>query len=258
MDNAPLIEIIAELRWAGGRIGQPPSITFGGDDSFYVRLGIAVGKDSYDRLDRIQPEGMPTQAGAVVYRYRRGDAQQNTLYQAGPGIFTANGLPPYNSWAEFEPVIRNGLTALWGVNAFNPAEPVGLVLRYVDAFTGSHLNGMSKQRFVESVVGVGYTPTSVIAKKFAGKTEPRTMRFHAVHEAENGEKVIVDVGNGLKDGEEVLVLNTSAISHEFVAESVDHVMGIFGDLQQILHDIFFEMLDRTPELRDRLIKKAEE
>lgn len=257
MDSAPLIEIIAELRWAGARPGQPPSIIFGGDDSFYVRLGIAVGKDGYDRLDRVQPEGMPTQAGTVVYRYRRGDSQQNTLYQAGPGIFTANGLPPYNSWEEFEPVIRNGLSALWGVNAFGPTEPVGLILRYVDAFTSAHLKDISKQNFVESVVGVAYTPTSVIAKRFAGSTEPRSMRFNAMHEGADGEKIIIDVGSGIKDGEEVLVMNTSAVSAEFVAADIDHVMGVFNQLQQVLHDIFFEMLDRSPEFRDRLTNKAE-
>jgi len=256
MKNAPLIEIIAELRWAGGRIGKPASILFGGDDSLYVRLGIAIGKDGYDRLDRVQPEGIPVQAGSVVYRYRRGDDQQNTLYQAGPGIFTANGLPPYNSWAEFEPVIRNGLAALWGVNAFNTAEPIGLVLRYVDAFTDSHLGGVSKQKFVESVVGVAYTPTSVV-NKFVDTTELRSMRFNAVHEAPSGEKVIIDAGNGIKDGEQVLVLNTSAVSAEFVAKDIENVMSTFNQLQQVLHDMFFEMLDRTPELRDRLIRSGE-
>ena len=249
MKNAPLVEIIAELRWEDGLTTKPPSIFFGMDESLYVRLGIALGKQGYDRLERTQPEGMPAQSGSVVYRYRRDDDQQNTLYQAGPGVFTANGLPPYNSWKEFEPVIEQGLTALLNIKAFDQSKPVELVLRYVDAFSADHLAGMNYSDFVEEVVGVRYNPTKA-AIGFADRVD--SVRFNASHVSEAGDKLILEVGQGRNSSNEsVMVMNTSAISREFIAADVETVISQLSRLQDVLHDTFFEMISRSSDLKQR-------
>jgi len=249
MKNAPLIEIVAEIRWGEGISTKPPALVIGGDETLYVRLGIGLGKGGYERLERVQPEGIPSLPGAVVYRYRRADELQNTLYQAGLGVFTANGLPPYNSWEEFSPVVAEGIRALWEARAFEPSQtPIELILRYVDAFTSSHLGEMSQANFIDEVVGVKYQEVPSI-KGMAEGAKLESVRFNAVHSAATGERLVIEVGQGSKDGEEVLVLNTAAFSSEFVATSVDEVSTRFNELQDLLHKIFFEMLDRLPELR---------
>lgn len=256
MKNAPLVEIIAELRWGEAVIGKPPTISFGGDETLYVRLGIEVGKIGYDRLERLQPEGMPFQSGAVVYRYRRGDEKQNSLYQAGPGIFTANGLPPYSSWRDFEPDIRAGLEALWSVKTFPAGEKFSLVLRYVDAFDDSHMSGLTKQAFIEAVVGVAYAPVPAITK-FVNNGSPRAIRFSATHEAVSGELVTIELGQGYKDGVEVLLLNTSTMLTELDAANIEDVMNAYGRLQGVLHDAFMEMIKRSPEVSANLLRNQE-
>lgn len=253
MKNAPLIEIVAEVRWADGISTRPPSFVFGADESLYVRLGILLGKNGYDRLERVQPEGVPSQPGTVVYRYRRADEVQNTLYQAGVGVFTANGLPPYNAWDEFHPVVRQGIEALWESKAFeNGNIPVELTLRYLDAFTPDHLGEMTQTQFIDEIVGIKYQAADVISKMAHG-TQLESLRFNAVHSAPSGEKLVLEVGQGVKDGQAVLVVNTVAFSQEFLPESPDAMLANLDRLQELLHELFFEMLGRSPSFRARLL-----
>lgn len=254
MKNAPLVEIIAEVRWGEGRSGSPLTVSFGGDDSLYVKFGIGVGRHGYERLERVLPAGIPVQAGTVVYRYRRADDEQNTLFQLGHGVFTANGLPPYNSWKEFEPYIRKGLDELLAVSAFDKTQPIELILRYVDAFDERLLAGVTSQEFIETVVGVPYRVTGAVSK--IATDEMPQLRFNAVHATKDGGSISIEVGDGMKDGKPVLVLNTAAVSPQFVPGDADEIMHHFAALQDVLHDMFFEMIGRNEKLRSSLTQNG--
>lgn len=244
MKNAPLAEIICEVRWGDGRSGQDPSIILGGDESTFVRLGIELGKDGFDNLERLLPSGFPVQAGQVLYRYRSGSAQQNVLYQAGTGVFTANGLPPYSSWDDFAPVLLRGAQALFAVAPFERGQPFELVVRYIDAFSESALAGISQLDFIEKIVGVNYIPTKA-ALQFSKDAMLKSVRFNAVHVASNGAKVVLDVGQGSIEGREAIVMHTVAHSAPVVPGSPDELVQNLGELKATLHGIFFEMIGRN-------------
>jgi uncharacterized protein (TIGR04255 family) len=253
MANSPLVEIIAEIRWGDGNPQAPALLASAIDDSIYVRLGIEVGKLGYHQLERTVPEGFPVPGGAVIYRYRKAEGEQNTLYQLGPGIFTANGLPPYNSWEEFLPVIESGLRALWRVAPISQELPIFLSLRYLDAFTGDHLDGMSVGEFFKEIVGLEYDKPESFAA-FSEDGAVTAMRFMATQKSNDGRELWIDVAEGSKEGADAIVINTLARAAQFNAASVDDVLIRFEPLHKALHDVFFEMIGRNSRLQTHLFE----
>lgn len=251
MKNSPLIEIIAEVRWGPGDPRQPAQIVFGGDESVYVKFGIEVGKDGYHQLERTMPEGFSAPGGAVAYRYRKSEGEQNTLYQLGTGVFTANGLPPYNSWEEFRPVIERGVQAWWNINIVRPGETLWLLLRYVDVFKQQHLGPMSIADFFRVVVGLNYEkPAAYMA--FPQGDASESFRFFGSRRDAEGQELAIDVGQGVQDGEDIVVMNTIAYSKPFEAESVEGILRGLDQLQDASHALFFEMIRRDEGLAERL------
>src|SRR5216684_628076 len=95
--NAPLLEIIAELRWPTALPAIPPAQQQGVAlpplflgtvqiDNFLHRLGGEIYKLGFQRMERMLPGGLLVLQGQAIYRYRS-DAENltNILYQAGAG-----------------------------------------------------------------------------------------------------------------------------------------------------------------------------
>lgn len=252
MKNAPLIEIVAEVRWGNGRSqGQTPTLEFGFDESYFVRLGMFVGRHGYQQLERVHPEGVPAIAGSVVYRYRKVDGDQNSLFQFGPGVFTANGLPPYNSWREFRPVIEQGINSLWELGVIAPGNPVEVHLRYIDAFKKIHIGDIGLTKFFSDFLGVAYRPTKVVAER-EKSGEVSALRFLVSHQLQTGESLVIDAGLGSHAGESAILTNMIAKSSAFSPTTAVEVLAAFEPLHELLHDQFFELVDRCPEMKEKL------
>lgn len=255
MNNTPLVEIIAEMRWGEGN-PKAPALLATADDSAYIKLGIEVGKLGYHQLERVVPEGFPVSGGTVVYRYRNVEKDQNTLYQLGPGIFSINGLPPYNSWEGFLPVIRNGLDALWAVCPISQDQPIFLSLIYLDAFTKKHLGGMASEVFFKEIVGISNNkPESLV--KFGGGSSATSMRFMQTQKAEDGRELVIDVAEGTLSGEYAIVMNTIAKAAQFKAAGPQDILANFAVLHDMLHEVFFEMIRRNADLYNHMFKPKE-
>ena len=223
----------------------------GADQAIFVKFGIEVGKEGYQQLERTLPEGFPSPGGTVTYRYRRSEGDQNTLYQLGHGVFTANGLEPYTSWEEFRPVIKRGLDALWRLQPLPVSSPVWLVLRYVDVFKRHHLGEMTSPDFFRLIVGVNYDRPAA-ASAFPETASQEVMRFFSTRKDEEGRELAIDVGNGIHANEDAIVMNTVANSAAIEEPSVDDVLAQFDILQKSSHDVFFEMVARDGDFFSRL------
>ena len=141
-ENAPLVEVIAEVRWAYTKL---PSIPNGGIDPQYEQFAkdfaSAVEKLGYTFREPLVPDEIPREflAGQPMLRLRKG-ANQWPLFQVGQGLLTANVVPPYKGWAEYRTILRTALLTLY--SSYPSAEQLlrfeRLDLRYLDAFTAKH------------------------------------------------------------------------------------------------------------------------
>ena len=170
-NNAPLVELIAELRWnqlpqmgavpappAPQGIQQPTMFVLGHNavEEFLMRVGGEVYQRGYRLAERLVPPGFPIMPSQAVCRYRSSDANKaSTMYQAGFGTFTVNAVPPYKSWEEFAPVVAGGVDALLAARQpeGNLPQFLSVSLRYIDAFRETLTEGHDVSSFLSDVLG---------------------------------------------------------------------------------------------------------
>ena len=241
--NPPLVEIVAEVRWGGGIGGNPTSFSLdsAADDAKFISFGIAVGKDGYNQLERVVPAGFPSIAGSVVYRYRKSDEDQHTLYQLGSGIFTANGLPPYDSWTKFRKTVADGIRAASSVGSIPSNGPLQLVLRYIDAFAGDGLLGRTPHALLKEMLGFSFSPPGNLKRQ----SEPTSARVNAEYPCLQDDGLfVIEAGQGKKLDEAALVMTTAVqISHE--TTDAESIMNRFDELQNELHQAFMDLISRV-------------
>jgi uncharacterized protein (TIGR04255 family) len=141
-ENAPLREVIVQIWW---RL-QP---IFGSTDAA-IDPHIAVFSENFKKeahssgfthVERVVPEQIPHEllAHKVMLRFRK-SADQWPVLQIGPGVLTANIVPPYRGWKDFAPVADTALKLLWKSYPL-PASYLTITrvhLNYVNGFTRKH------------------------------------------------------------------------------------------------------------------------
>lgn len=266
--KAPLVEIIAELRWEGGGTelpqgrpaGQPVRISTGSTqtDEFFMRFGGRAYALGFERSERIIPQGIPVLVGQPVYRYRPGDnapdgLMRSALLQVGSGMFSANAVPPYRSWTEFFPVVKDGVRALLETRDDNEKNlPFTTVkLRYIDAFGENLLGGKSPEQFIEEVLGFAFTLPEPLRKRLAARKSPKA-RLQVTLPLEVGMTMGVSIGEGTFQNEKVVLMDTTVTAGEEVAPELTTIMERFDSARRVIHDSFVEM---SHELRDLMQPK---
>ena len=181
--NAPLVELIVELRWGPGAVVGPLGLqqfSFGipaaKDEEFYMHFAGLMFEKGYGRFERLVSPPMIAVASQAACRFRPTDPSvASPLFQVGQNVFTANALPPYKSWLDFAPALRIGVVAL--VEALKragvpPPQFTVQVVRYINAFRDNLTGGRSVQTFAKDVLGLALklplalTMLTAISKKF--------------------------------------------------------------------------------------------
>ena len=103
-ENAPLVEVIAEIHWRLTEIDQASNTKI--DPYYYVfqQEFLKHAKEiGLQHVDELIPDFVPPQFTPKQPRLRlRATAEKWPLAQLGPGIITVNIVPPYEGWKEFE------------------------------------------------------------------------------------------------------------------------------------------------------------
>ncbi len=140
--NAPLFEAIAEVRWQLQPLQVLPGAAV---DPYFDKTSAAfrrkVAEAGFTHSERLTPSEAPLElfAHKPVWRFRQ-QADVWPLFQLGPGILTANVVPPYGGWKTFREFIRLGVQflseshPLWS----DDFETSALQLRYLDGFRPAH------------------------------------------------------------------------------------------------------------------------
>lgn len=253
--NAPLLEIIAELRWQAPYPSLPQAIQpLGGQsaptlllgstqvDSFLHRFGSEVYKLGFQRMERLFPSGLPMLQGQPVARYRSdaGDLS-NVIYQVGAGIFSANAVPPYRSWKHFAPSVQAGLNALLQAREDHertlPFDPVSL--RYIDAFKPDLTGGRDVADFLSEVLKIELRLPDAIIRHLAPDQSPKPFVNLTIPIVSG--VIRMTVGEAMVSGSTAILFDTTLSTNAPVNPEIPSIMSAFVSAHSIIHDIFMQL-----------------
>lgn len=252
--NAPLVELIAELRWPSGSSSegansptesvQPQFLTLGPSSELEltcVQFAVEVAKLEYRAAERIVPPGFPALEGQPIYRFRKqAEVGSSSLYQVGAGVFTANAVPPYQNWAQFSPVVKDGVTALLASrsDAERDRPFTGASLRYIDAFGTELTNGLGVADFISRTLGFGIQLPEGVAAHIEPSSEHK-VALQVQLPMVGGMILSLSVGEGVANGKSAILMDTTVAMTAPVAASVDAVMDRLNAARDAIHSVFF-------------------
>lgn len=256
--NAPLVELVAELRWTeppaeGGAptplapqgVGQQPILVFSSNavEEFLMRVGGEVYQRGYCLAERLVPPGFPLMPSQAVYRYRSADdGKTSTIYQAGFGTFTVNAVPPYQSWEKFVPVVSDGVDALLAARRTEGAIPpfASVSVRYIDAFREEFTEGRDASSFISDVLGFTIGMPEVISRQVAaGQTVKPSIQLSIP--LANRMRMDMAIGPGTVNNESTLLMDTTVSAVEPVPADREAIMRVMNAAHDIIHDVFVEV-----------------
>ncbi|MDA1101249.1 MAG: TIGR04255 family protein [Proteobacteria bacterium] len=156
LPNAPLIEVVFELRWALAGPNELPMALR--QDPVYSLLAADFSERAVSLGYSVRRDQSTNQAGpfgySIQYRYFRDEDTAFPLLQIGPGIFAYNDATGYE-WNDFRKNLREGLRTL--LNSYPKSKsfamkPVHLELRYIDVFDTDLLGHSDLEKFLDGDV----------------------------------------------------------------------------------------------------------
>ena len=244
--NAPLAEVIAELRWGTGATPLPVGsvINFQNsppdNDPFLSSLGEELGRSKFSRSERLIPPGFPSFPFQPVTRFRQDASGETSLIiQAGAGIFSFNAIPPYHSWTRVEPIARNGIEAL-----IRARDKVGsqdhfstVSLRYINTFNQALMQGNSVGSFLRDIMGITVHLPPVIESHIQSGTEPLPHVQYSFNVDETSSFSFM-AGEGIFQNEKVVLFDMTVSSRLPIEQEVDGIMRVLANARNIMHEIF--------------------
>lgn len=256
LSKSPIVEIVAELRWGQqpdttiqlqqSAAGVPvPLIAMNSSklDEFFMRFGGEVYQQGFQRAERMVPSGFPLMLFQPVYRYRKSsETDGSVLYQAGPGLFSANAIPPYRSWNEFSPVVQSGIEALLRARDSTElnAPFTSVSLRYIDAFGPDLTEGHDIESFLRDVLGIFVSMPAGLSKLITHGQKVKPLIQLALPLA-NNMNMNLGVGMGMVNNEVAIIMDTTVSTSEVISADITSVMTTLHAARAVIHELFFNL-----------------
>lgn len=246
--KAPLVELIAELRWGDtAPVQQTAPLLMHGMgpdlDQFFMSFGGEVYQHGFQRAERLVPPGFPVFPFQPVFRYRKNSSADNSvLFQVGSGLFSANAVPPYRSWTTVRDTVRTGVDSLIKIRL--PSErdrPFSVLsLRYINAFGPDLTKGHDIAGFISNVLGFGLSfPSGILTKIKKDSSIRPQIQFTA--SLEDGSSITFLVGEGAVNNEPRVIMDVTVTNTQLISPVLDTVMAAFTNARNIIHHIFIEL-----------------
>jgi len=252
--KAPLIEIVVELRWVPPQVAlqeqQQSRIpllipTLGGSklDEFFMRLGSRLHQQGFLAVERLLPPGF-SMLHQPVYRYRRAadPSPSPVLCQAGDGLFSVHGVPPYHSWGKFYPVVENGIAALLEArDSTQKNSPfVNVSLRYIDAFSPELREGRSASEFISQVFGISVALPKPLTQMLKSGTQPE-FALQTGLLTSDGARLNLNLNEASVNGVPSVLMDTTCTHSEGAVSDLGIVMKVLQSSYETVHKLFFEL-----------------
>lgn len=253
-DNAPLVEIVAEVRWVDPTAFTPPGSPMslhlpGGDglEEFVVGFGSRAYAKGLVQVERLMPHGMPIPVGQVSHRYRFAGTEENslnksTLWQVGPGVFAANAVPPYKSWTQFRPLVRDGIQAMLESRpeAVRNSLLSVVSLRYIDAFTSNFKGGLPDSQFIREKLGISINFPDALARLTEGAADlEQAIQVSAT--IADGAKLVFSISPGEAAGKKAIIMTTAIFFEGNLDPHLDLIMNRLDAARDKIHEMFVGM-----------------
>lgn len=239
--NPPLVELIAELRWipSGGNpqvVPQPQ----GGNQLFqaltiqfplaspyqeesFSRFSNQVAARGFGISERLSPIGFPLLPFTVAYRFRNAPGG-NYLYQIGPGLFSANALPPYRDWDSFRPIVREGVQALLESRHATENVPFAtVILRYIDLFSEEFTEGKRSFQFLNDILGLKIELPHILTEQIA---DPNGVQsgIQLSMPLRNGLSMNLNLQEGAAAGKAGIFMSTEVLATQATPPDINQIM----------------------------------
>jgi uncharacterized protein (TIGR04255 family) len=265
-EKAPVVEIIAELRWIPADIAAPApvhpgqqSITFTlapppSLDQLFSTFNGEVYQQSFRQVERLVPPGSPIVLHQPSFRFRK--EQSPALLQLGLGLFSANAIQPYRSWLDFKSTVKLGIDAL--LKARITAErglPFSLhSLRYINAFGPDLLNGQPIAQFLSDTLGFALALPAPVADLIAEPTAIKSHCQYVIPIKDTNKTLTLSIGEGTlatAPGSLALIMDMT-VTEQNVDPNETTIMEAFDSSRAIIHKTFYKMTEKIhPLMRPR-------
>ncbi|MEL6728867.1 MAG: TIGR04255 family protein [Pseudomonadota bacterium] len=156
-ENAPLVEVIAEVHWELKALGTNPGAKIDPYyDLFQETFLSELAAQGLGHRQELIPSMVPKElVGGQPHLRIRNSQNSWPLTQIGPGLLTANIVPPYKGWTEFQPFLNLVIEKLKVCYplADKTLKIRKLHLRYIDAF-GENFGMQNFSEFATNVLGI--------------------------------------------------------------------------------------------------------
>lgn len=256
--KAPLIEIIAELRWVPSQLAIHPQaqpllapIPLIGDtrqEEFFMRVGSELKILGF-KPERLVPPGFVMLLYQPVYRFRRVPDPSPVLYQVGAGIFSAHGLPPYKSWNVFSPEAERGIDALLKARDPNDRDLrfSRISLRYIDAFNQELTKGRDEVGFIKDVLGISIELPANIVNLVEPGGSPK-FGMQVALPVGNGMTMSLNLSEGTVNNVPSIIMDTTVSRDTDLSGDVKETMAVLHAAHQIVHKAFLELTKPIHEI----------
>lgn len=256
-EDPPLVEVVAELQWkATGQLqgGSAPIYlpNNGTAEEFYVRFGAAAFESGLAQSERLIPREFASGVGQPVYRYTRSphssaSAGENVMWQVGPGLFSANTFPPYQSWEKFSQHLKKGVCSV--IAARDPSESAlpfsRLNLRYINSFPQRYWEGMSPEEFIMKKLKFNFVWPNEFQELIAAGTTPKMQAAFMLVLAD-GLRMNLTIAEGQVAGVAGVILDIQVYYEGDLLPTETSVMGVFGKAREVIHKAFFSIAGNMP------------
>jgi uncharacterized protein (TIGR04255 family) len=250
-ENAPLVELVVEVRWPVKSVKLPNGMNIITDtsaifDQWYKGLLEELQKAGYSSMERIVPQEMLPIAQQPVFRFTKA-GEKFPLVQFGYGVFTVNAGPPsYVSWENLRPEVERNIGLLLsmmpkeaGVESFEHVS-----LRYIDSFEEKHRDGQSNYAFIRDILGVKVNlPQGLVdyADDIDNVTPTIAMRLPV--KGTTGSTIMFQAAAG-RIGQQPdlssIIDMTFAVANKTQAK-VHEVLSVLDNAHTVLHDWFMKI-----------------
>lgn len=259
-EDAPLVEVIAEVRWQLLPIASMPGAEI--DPHFergHKKVQEALAEHGLMHLERLAPPNVPHEilAGKPIFRYRRAPDRW-PLVQLGPGIMTVNITPPYEGWGEFRKIIETAVRVVDEIFDFGSEFSTikSCEVRYIDAFTERYGMHDPSIFLAEDLSMPASPPRGVLDElKQEGACVLPNLKFRFPVKDRENDSIILNAAHGKRDGMEAIIydLKMHHAVPEGVMKTADDVLTWMDEAHDRLHTAFEETI--SDRLRERFGEK---
>lgn len=264
--SAPLVEMIAELRWGAGAkpvIQPPPPMVMQGMgpdlDQFFIKLGDNLSQHGFRRAERLVPSGFPIFPFQPIFRFRRDVGEDNSVViQSGAGLFSVHAVPPYRSWAAVSTVVKNGVSALLASRASADQHmPFSVLsLMYINAFGPNLTSGRAIGPFMRDVLGVSIQLPPTFFNHLQAGSEPK-QHVQLSFPLTRGGSMSFSLGDGNVNNESVIVMDMRILRQDAVSSNVEAIMDAFTSSRDVIHSIFLDLIKPIHDLLEPIEEKSD-